>query len=294
MTVVVVLAGLALAVVAALGVARPFGRPGSERLEPTDPLGDEGAGLLQALRDLDREHESGLLPDDEYRALRAETEVRAVAILRAVEARDGAGELAAGLRELRPPTANGSPSRSSRRSVAVAAAGLALLAVVGTVLAASSRSRSPDQPITGAGVEAQDPVSFFESRVRDHPKDVAARLDLADAYLREANVEDAIAQYLEALKIDPDVPEARATLGFLLHRAGKPEDGLEQVNRALDVSPIDPEALYFKGVILLQGLNRPDEALTAFRAYLVAAPFGARREEVETLMATARDRAAKS
>jgi cytochrome c-type biogenesis protein CcmH/NrfG len=133
-------------------------------------------------------------------------------------------------------------------------------------------------------------VSFFETRVHDHPTDVAARLDLADAYLREGNVENAIAQYLEALKIDPDVPEARATLGFLLYRAGKAQDGLDQVNRALEVSPNDPEALYFKGVILLQGLHRPDEALTAFRAYLAAAPFGARRDEVHTLIATATDR----
>lgn len=177
--------------------------------------------------------------------------------------------------------------------MALAAAGVALLAVVGSALAASSRSRSEDQSITGARVDAQTPLAFFEDRVRDHPGDVAARLDLADAYLREGNVEQSIAQYLEALKLDPDVPEARATLGFLLYRAGQAEDGLEQVNRALAVAPNDPEALYFKGLILLDGLHRPAEAATAFRAYLAAAPFGARRAEVQDLLAQANQELAK-
>jgi tetratricopeptide (TPR) repeat protein len=284
MSLVVVLAAVALAAVAAAGVVRPFGRRSAAIVEVADPLEDERAGLLQALHDLDREHASGILPEEDYRALRADTEVRAVAVLRAIEARDGAGELTANLREIRgSPAAAGRPG-SPRRSMALAATGVALLAVVGSVLAASYRSRSNDQPITGARVDADSPLTFFQNRVREHPKDVAARLDLADAYLREGNVKQAIAQYLEALRLDPNVPEARATLGFLLYEAGKAEDGLEQVNRALDVAPNDPEALYFKGVILLKGLDRPADAVTAFQAYLAAAPFGARRAEVQDLI----------
>jgi cytochrome c-type biogenesis protein CcmH/NrfG len=166
--------------------------------------------------------------------------------------------------------------------VALVLAALAALAV--PLLTGAVRDRVADQPLSGG----QDPVAFFEQRVREHPHDLAARLDLAQRYLQTGDVERAVAQYLEALRIKPDNPEARATLGFLLHRAGSSEDGLREVNRALEVSPQDPEALYFKGVILLEGLDRPAEAAEAFRAYLESAPFGARRGEVQDLLVRAR------
>jgi len=161
-----------------------------------------------------------------------------------------------------------------------------LAAVVASLLAGAVRSRSSDQPITGT--QPQTPLAFFQQRVHDHPGDVAARLDLADAYLQTGNVEGAIGQYLAALKLDPQNPEARSTLGFLLYKAGKAKDGLTQVQDALKVSPNDPESLYFEGVILLDGLHQPARAAEAFRAYLAAAgPFGERRAEVQTLLAQA-------
>jgi cytochrome c-type biogenesis protein CcmH/NrfG len=293
MTFVVIVAAALLAAAAAAGVMRPFGRTGIGKVELTDPLEEERAGLLRALRELDREHTSGLLSDDDYRGLRSETEARAVAVLRAVEARDGAGELAAGLRELRPPSTNNGSRRRVRRLAPVVIAGAALVALVAPLLAGAARSRSAQESISGNQATARDPIAFFKDRVREHPNDVAARLDLADRYLQASDLEHAIPEYLAALKIDPDNPEARATLGFLLYRAGRPQDGLDQVDRALQGSPNDPEALYFKGVILLDGLERPQEAVAAFAAYLEAAPFGARREEVQGLLARARAAAAK-
>src|SRR5207244_10076060 len=96
---------------AAAGVLRPFGRARDESLERlADPLEDERLSLLRGLRDLDDEHTEGSLTDQDYRALRSETEERAVAVLRALEARDGAGELAAGLKEFRSPPGAGPPS----------------------------------------------------------------------------------------------------------------------------------------------------------------------------------------
>jgi len=46
------------------------------------------------------------------------------------------------------------------------------------------------------------------------------------------------------------------------------------------VDPTYPEALYDEGIILLRGLNRPQDAAAAFHSYLAAAPFGAHRDEV--------------
>ena len=102
MTWIVFLASATLACVAAAGVLRPFSRSRSVTLEAlTDPLEDERSSLFRTLKDLDEERATGQLPEETYRSLRRETEGRAVAVLRALEARSGVGELASDLRELR-------------------------------------------------------------------------------------------------------------------------------------------------------------------------------------------------
>jgi tetratricopeptide (TPR) repeat protein len=120
--------------------------------------------------------------------------------------------------------------------------------------------------------------------VAEHPRDLAARLDLADRYMADGNTAAAAAHYLVALQVDPRNAEAQAKLGFILYQGGKAEEALRAVNGALAVDPSYPEALYYKGVILLRALNRPSEAAGAFRSYLQVAPFGARRNEVQQLL----------
>jgi tetratricopeptide (TPR) repeat protein len=292
MTWVVVIVAAILAGVAAAGVLWPYSRSARVMLErQSDPLEDERQSLLRALRDLDQERAGGMLAEEDYRALRADTEGRAVAVLRALEARDGAGELASGLRELgaAAPSRNGGPAGGGRASrvVPVVISALALSALVGTLLAGALRSREREGAITGSlpgELEATDALAFFEERVLEHPNDVAARLDLAHRYFDSGDVNGATEQYLAALELDPDNAEAQANVGFMLYLAGRAEEGLQAVDRALGVDPEYPEALYFRGVILLEGLDRPDEAATAFRLYLDRAPFGSRRAEVAALL----------
>jgi tetratricopeptide (TPR) repeat protein len=292
MTWLVLLAAAVLAGVAAAGVLHPFGRARVLTLEKlADPLQDERASLLRALRDLDDERATGGLEDSTYRALRLETETRAVAVLRALEARDGAGTLGPELKSLRAPSDGigaTAPGRPRSRSALLATAALAAVgvAVVAVLLAAALRTRGAGQPITGgvANGSATPALAFRQQRVADHPRDVAARLDLAQQYLDSVNAQGAIAQYLAALSIDPRNPEAHAELGFLIFRSGRAEDGLRAVEQALAVQPNYPQALYYKGIILLRGLDRPAEAAAAFRAYLQDAPYGARRSEVQDLL----------
>ena len=284
MTVVVILASALLAGVAAAGVLRPFGaRRAVIRLDPqADPLEDERAGLLRALRDLDEERGRGALSDEDHRALRTDTERRAVSVLRALEARDGAGTLGAGLRELRPATAEPRAPRSTRARAVAVGMGVALAVVAAVALTSAVRSRDAGSGITGSN---QDPLAFFEQRVRDHPNDVAARLDLASRYLDAGNVPGAVAQDLEALRLDPTNAEAHADLGWVLYEAGKPDDALRAEEQALQADPQYAEAMYFQGVILLRGLDRPADAAVAFRAYLAAAPFGSHRDDAQQLLA---------
>ncbi|MGH2556449.1 MAG: tetratricopeptide repeat protein [Actinomycetota bacterium] len=290
---IILLAGAVLAGVAAGGILRPFGSPRKVVLERlADPLEDERAGLLRNLRDLEEERARGELSEESYRALRTETEGRAVTVLRALEARDGAGDLASGLKAIRVPASGDGAGRASpsprRRVLPALLVGAVILGLTIPLLVRAVADRTSGEPITGIAPGrtngATTVLETFERRVAEHPRDLAARLDLADLYMESGNTSAAAAQYLMALQIDPRNAEAQAKLGFLLYQGGKADEGLRAVNGALAVDPSYPEALYFKGVILLRALSRPAEAAAAFRSYLDAAPFGSRRAEVERLL----------
>ena len=295
MTVVVVAVGALLAAVAAAGVLRPFGRR-VEPLDPTtDPAEDERRSVLRALRDLERDRMAGAIEEDEYAALRAETEARAVATLRSLDVpRTAVAHAVTSRRKEQPWSGNGAGTHPQPRRAlpTILVAGLVVAAVV-SVLVSTTRTRAPGQPLTG-GVPGSDSaapggsaLSFFEERIRRYPNDLAARLDLAERYLQAGRIRPAIDQYLAALQIDPQNTEARATLGYVVYRAGRPSQGLKIVNQALADDPSYPEALFYKGVILLRGLERPAPAAEALNAYLRAAPFGARRAEARKLLAEA-------
>ena len=288
----VLLAAAVLAGVAAGGILRPFGSGRMVVMERlADPLEDERAGLLRTLRELEDERARGELTEATYRSLRGETERRAVAVLRALEAREGAGELISGVRDLRDASSeDGDMTRaaapSPRRNVLPAVLiGVAVLGLSVPLLARALSNRTSGEPISGfAQGSSADSLAMFERRVADHPRDLAAHLDLAERYLASGRTAAAAAQYLVALQIDPRNAEAQAKLGFLLYQGGKAEEGLRAVETALAVDPSYPEALYYKGVILLRALGRPADAAQAFQDYLAAAPFGARRAEVQRLL----------
>ncbi len=281
---------LALTVTAAWAVLRPYQHTRVAALErPADPLEDERRRTLRHLHDLDEDRARGKLDEARHRAARADAEARAVAVLRALEARERTGELAAGLREVRAAQPRApAPVPGRRRAVAAGVlAGAALLAATLMLLRGAVGARQAGQPVTGAGAGVGDDPSslaFGQRRVREHPGDVAAHLDLGQRYLDAGQVKQATLEYLAALRLDPSNVEAHTNLGLLLFQAGLPAEGLRSVQQALAVDPRYPEALYAKGLIQLMGMRQPRAATATFRAYLAAAPFGSHRATVERLL----------
>ena len=108
---------------------------------------------------------------------------------------------------------------------------------------------------------------------------------------RAERLKQALAQYDVALRLNPDDAEANAHVGLIEYMAGRPTDALASVEKALVAAPNYPEALFFRGVILLKGLDRPAGAADAFRAYLAAAPYGEERGTATQLIAEAQAKA---
>jgi tetratricopeptide (TPR) repeat protein len=293
------LGALGLTAIAAVAVLWPYQRGSAAALQRlSDPLEDERRRALGHLRDLDEDRAAGKLDEAGYRAARAGVEARAVAVLRALEAREGTGELTAGLREVRrpaPPSAASRPGgrmpgrRWPRRALATLT-GVAVVVGAATLLHGAVGNRGTGQTTGGqaaqgtTGTVGPGALEALERQVLEHPGDVAAHLALAERYLDAGRLREATLEYLGALKLDPGNVEAKTRLGLLLFRSGLPEPGLRSVEQALAADPRYPEALYAKGLILFMGLRQPKAAVPSLRAYLEAAPYGAHRDLVEQLL----------
>ncbi|HVD15582.1 MAG TPA: hypothetical protein VNK73_14205, partial [Actinomycetota bacterium] len=244
MTPLALLVAVGLTAIAVVAVLWPYHRGSAAALQRlADPLEDERRRALRHLRDLDEDRGAGKLDEAGYRDARAGAEARAVAVLRALEAREGTGELAGSLREVRRPAPSGATRRPGGRLPGRRWPRRAVAALVGVVMAAGAAAlldgavgdRGAGQMITGQaatgdaapGSPGAAPLEGLERRVREHPDDVAAHLTLAERYL--------------------------------------------------DADPRDPEALYAKGLILFMGLRQPKAAVPSLRTYLQVAPFGDHR-----------------
>lgn len=279
--------------VGAAGAIAPLLRPRAPTLERLrDPLEDERRNVLRSLKALEDDRATGVLQKDDYRTLRAETEARAVSVLRRAAERDGDAPSPGDLPAIREPSPV-PPARSSvsRWAVAVLVAA-ALLAWGLPTLAGSIGSRQVGQPITGnlgqgASATNDHPLAFYEQRVQTHPDDVAARLDLAHRYLDAGMATKSAEQFARVLTLDAGSAEARAHLGLLLFFSARQRSALQQVRRALSADPSYPEALYIEGLIL-RGLGRDREAVASLSRYLDVAPFGSERSLVQRLLARIR------
>ncbi|MCI0632871.1 MAG: tetratricopeptide repeat protein [Actinobacteria bacterium] len=291
-----------LATVAAGGVLAGFLRDAPAPLEPpSDPLDDRRLALLRGLADLEEAWGSGALDEAEYERLRDETEGRMARVLRAIDRRGlrrSSGDRQDPVADVLPPAdpeareaedlgprADRSEGRRVPPWVVATLIGGTVLAVVISTLARDSSPATEAVPAPTGSTGA--PLAFFEQRVEEHPDDLAARLDLAHRYLDAGKIEESLAQYAVALELDPDDAEAHAHVGIILYLSERPREALDSVDRALATDPGYPEALFFRGVILLRGLDRPEPAIAAFERYLDAAPFGAERGSAEELIAEA-------
>jgi cytochrome c-type biogenesis protein CcmH/NrfG len=199
------------------------------------------------------------------------------AVIRAIERRDAVPDA--------PPTGGG-----KRNPVRVIAVSLILVAALGAGLVPSLlRSvQQRDDVASAAPIEGDASIEFFRQRVREHPHDAAARVDLGQRCMDAGDLECAYRQYAAALALSPRDVEALSHLGVLLHLSGSPTRGLRLEQRALRIDPAYPEALFFKGVILLKGLHRPQDAIAPLSKYLAAAPFGSEGRTAKKLLREAR------
>ncbi|HEX5405985.1 MAG TPA: tetratricopeptide repeat protein [Pseudonocardiaceae bacterium] len=314
---IITLIVVALAGLAGLAVLRPFtvGRSGALHYD-ADPDEDLRRGLLRQLRDLDNDLAVGKLTEEEHGALRRPVETEAVAVLRRIDRRVGSGELATGLREIRPvpKPAPVAPRRRRLRLVVGIGAGLIVTGGAVALLTGAVTPRQAGGTITGgigaAGAPPAAPaapasptpsvsaatlqeISDAQAKVKQNPKDVTGHLDLAQAYMDANEPSEAAIEYLAVDQLQPNNAAANTGLALIAFQDGNTSDAKSMVDKVLAAAPKYPEALYARGVIELMGMNQIAPAKKDLDGYLAAAPYGSHKDAVQTLLAMIAEAPAK-
>jgi tetratricopeptide (TPR) repeat protein len=120
-----------------------------------------------------------------------------------------------------------------------------------------------------------DAVAHFLEAVRLDPRFLDAHYNLGITLLRLGRTEEAANYFRQAIAIKPDYADAHNNLGFVMAVQRKPEEAERHYSEALRVNPEHVEAQSNIAVLLMQ-LGRTDEALSHFREALRLNPSSAK------------------
>ena len=235
-------------------------------------LADERSFLLASLDDLESERAAGDLTDDDYLALRAGYERRAVDVLAALAAEGTEPE--EDTEPVGAPSSSGRRRRARRALVALAVAGAALGA--GLAVDGSAGNRLPTQTITGS-----------------LPPAIGNELVDAQADLVRGDTLQALKLFEAVLASQPDEPEALAYSGWIVANAGVAsgnkallDRGIASIDAAIKADPSYPDAYLLLGLTNL-GSGNPKAAVGELRRYLALGPPAADATAAKSALARA-------
>lgn len=157
----------------------------------------------------------------------------------------------------------------------LASIGPLALAAAGITIALRNRSRWQKQAVCGGlllplGILTWRECAMYanietlwQTTISENPRSWMAYNNLGNALLQKGRVNEAIAQFNEALKIDPNYAVGQSNLGNALLRIGRTEESLAHIERALEIDPRNAEAENNLGNTLLQ-MGRMEEAATHY------------------------------
>ena len=117
----------------------------------------------------------------------------------------------------------------------------------------------------------QDAIKEYEQALRLNPDYAKVHNNLGDALAQVGKVTEAIGQYEQALRIEPDFAEAHSNLGFALWQAGNLKDAIGHLEQAVRIKPDYGDAHYNLGIALEQA-GRVREAIGHYQQALRIKP----------------------
>jgi len=131
-------------------------------------------------------------------------------------------------------------------------------------------------------------IAEFEEAIALNPESVNAHGNLGIACVQLERFEEGIAAYQEALKLDPEHADLHYNLGLAYRKAGRPDDAVTAYERAVELAPDMFDAHKNLGLVHADE-GRTEEAITALERYLEVRPDAPDRTEVEQDIAELRE-----
>src|SRR5262249_25567104 len=117
----------------------------------------------------------------------------------------------------------------------------------------------------------KDDPTLFCTFARDMPENFLAHHVLGCAHLREHRLDEAMAEFREALRLRPTYAEAHSNMGMALELSGNSAGAIAQYEAALQLSPRFATAHFNLGRLLaIQG--HPNGAMEHFEAAVRSDP----------------------
>jgi Flp pilus assembly protein TadD len=134
--------------------------------------------------------------------------------------------------------------------------------------------------------QIEEAIHQFQEGVRLKPDDAEAHYNLGVAVDKKDQMDEAIRQFQEALRLEPDYADARYNLGVAFYQQGRTGEAIRQFQEAIRLKPDHAEAHNNLGTALgTQG--QTDEAIRQFQEALKLKPdYADARRNLELLLAT--------
>lgn len=175
-------------------------------------------------------------------------------------------------------------------SVLFAVSGMVFGVIVGWIIGSQQQSAPParaaavqEAPVQAGGQGQAAPpsqpavldegrVQALQTIVNSDPKNVEARVQLANVYFDGERYKDAIQWYEDALKIDPKNVNASTDLGVSYYYLNQPDRALQQFDHSLAIDPRHTKTLLNQGIVRAFGKQDLDGATSSWQRVVELAP----------------------
>ncbi len=141
--------------------------------------------------------------------------------------------------------------------------------------------------------QAEQQAQPLLTSLNSNPNDAQILTQLGNIYYDSNQFPKAVDYYARALKVRPDDVNVRTDMGTAYWYMGNADRALAEFQRSLSYQPTHPQTLLNMGVVKWQGKRDPKGAIEAWEKLLKTNPNFAGKDQVETMLAQAKQHASR-
>jgi tetratricopeptide (TPR) repeat protein len=125
--------------------------------------------------------------------------------------------------------------------------------------------------------ETDQAMAQYQNALQINPGYAEAQYNIGDLLLRKGRLDEAMVHFQKAVQIEPDYAQAHYTLGIALWQTGRTDEAIASYQRAVQLRPDYADAHYNLGTSFLQQ-GKMDEAILHFQKALEIKPDNAQAD----------------